>query len=158
MLKLNIQGYEKPMEIENLVFDYNGTLAVDGRMSGETRERLKRLGETGLDLTVLTADTFGTVREECEGLPVHVRVFDKGNAEDSKRQIVQRLGSERTVAIGNGRNDMAMLDEARIGVAVIGQEGAFAGILQKADIAVTSIENAMDLFLNPKRVEATLRK
>ncbi|HZH93388.1 MAG TPA: haloacid dehalogenase, partial [Tissierellaceae bacterium] len=119
---------------------------------------LKRLGEAGFKLTVLTADTFGTVREECEGLPVNVMVFDKGSAEDSKRQIVQRLVSERTVAIGNGRNDMAMLGEARLGIAVIGQEGAFTGILQTADIAVTSIENAMDLFLNPKRIEATLRK
>jgi P-type E1-E2 ATPase len=158
MLKLEIQGYEEPLKIENLVFDYNGTLAVDGKMSIETRERLKRLGETGFKLTVLTADTFGTVKKECEGLPVNVMVFDKGNAEDSKRQIVQRLVSERTVAIGNGRNDMAMLGEARLGIAVIGQEGAFTGILQTADIAVTSIENAMDLFLKPKRLQATLRK
>jgi P-type E1-E2 ATPase len=158
MLKLEIQGYEEPLKIENLVFDYNGTLAVDGKMFLDTMEGLRRLDEVGFNITVLTADTFGTVKEECSGLPVKVMVFDKGKAEESKRQIVEGLGSERTAAIGNGRNDMAMLQEARIGIAIIGQEGAFAGLLQKADIAVTSIENAIDLFLKPKRLQATLRK
>jgi P-type E1-E2 ATPase len=158
MLKLEIQGYEEPLKIENLVFDYNGTLAVDGRMSEDTRESLKRLAEAGFKLAVLTADTFGSVREECLGIPVNVMVFDKGKAEESKRKIVQRLDPSRTAAMGNGRNDMAMLGEARIGVAIIGQEGAFTGILQTADIVVTSIENAIDLFLKPKRLEATLRK
>lgn len=158
MIRLEIAGYEKPMEIENIVFDYNGTLAVDGRMSMDTRAGLERLGQAGFNLTVLTADTFGTVKDECSGLPVQVMVFDKGKAEESKREIVDRLGSEKTAAIGNGRNDMAMLGEARIGVAVIGQEGAFTGILQGADIVVTSIQDAMELFLNPKRIQATLRK
>ncbi|WP_409227604.1 HAD family hydrolase [Gudongella sp. SC589] len=158
MLKLEIQGYEDPLEIENIVFDYNGTLAVDGRMSRETREGISRLGSAGFNLTVLTADTFGTVKDECSGLPVEVRVFDKGNAEESKRRIVSQLESGRTAAIGNGRNDMAMLGEARIGIAIIGQEGAFTGLLQSAHIAVTSIEDAIGLFLNPKRIEATLRR
>ncbi|MCR3956394.1 MAG: HAD hydrolase family protein [Gudongella sp.] len=158
MLKLEIQGYEEPLEIENLVFDYNGTLAVDGEMSVDTIKGLRRLEEIGFNITVLTADTFGTVKDRCSGLPVKVMVFDKGKAEESKRQIVEGLGSERTAAIGNGRNDMAMLQEARIGIAIIGHEGAFTGLLHKADIAVTSIGGAMDLFLNPKRIEATLRK
>jgi len=158
MLKLEIQGYEKAMEIENIVFDYNGTLAVDGRMSRETKEGIRKLAAEGFKVTVLTADTFGTVKDQCSGLPVQVMVFDKGNAEESKRKIVTQLVAGKTAAMGNGRNDMAMLAEARIGIAIIGQEGAFTGLLQTADIAVTSIENAMELFLNPKRIEATLRK
>ena len=158
MLKLEIQGYEDPLEIENIVFDYNGTLAVDGRMSRETKEGIRKLAAEGFKVTVLTADTFGTVKDQCSGLPVQVMVFDKGNAEESKRKIVTQLVAGKTAAMGNGRNDMAMLAEARIGIAIIGQEGAFTGLLQTADIAVTSIENAMELFLNPKRIEATLRK
>lgn len=158
MLTLEVQGYEKPFVIENIVFDYNGTLACDGRMSQETKEGIKKLYKSGFKISILTADIFGTVKEECKGLPVDVKIFDKGNAEDSKREIIENLGAQKTVAIGNGRNDLAMLKEASIGIGIIGMEGSFAGILQVADIVVTSIHSAIGLLLNPGRISGTLRK
>ncbi|WP_422486124.1 HAD family hydrolase [Gudongella sp. DL1XJH-153] len=158
MIKLQIQGYDEPFEIENLVFDYNGTLALDGKMSIRTREGLSLLHKAGFNITVLTADTLGTVTKECEGLPIEVNIFDKGNAEESKLEIVNRLGAEKTAAIGNGRNDLSMLKNANIGIAVIGMEGAYAGLMQAADILVPSIDSAIELFLKPKRIEATLRR
>lgn len=158
MIKLEIQGYDKPLEIENIVFDYNGTIALDGKLSEETKNGIIALSDAGFGIAVLTADTFGTVIKECETLPVSVHVFDKGNAEMSKMEIVDRLGAEKTAAVGNGRNDMAMMEKAVLGVGIIGMEGAYGGICSVADIVVTSVQSAVELFLNPGRIQATLRR
>lgn len=42
MIKVDIPGRGK-YEIENAVFDYNGTVAVNGDMSENTQENLKNL-------------------------------------------------------------------------------------------------------------------
>ncbi|MGM0397226.1 MAG: HAD family hydrolase [Bacillota bacterium] len=158
MLRLEIQGYEKPLEIEKIVFDYNGTLAIDGKMSQEVMEGIKALAEKGLELYILTADTYGSAREECKDLPIEIRVFDKGNGEQGKGMIVRELGGEKVASVGNGRIDILMLKEAALKIVVAGKEGAWAGLFQTADIVVDSPESAVGLFLNPERIVATLRK
>ena len=50
-----------------------------------------------------------------------------------------------------------MLEAAAIGVALVLGEGASAKTIGSADIICTSIESALDLFLFPKRLIATLR-
>jgi len=62
------------------------------------------------------------------------------------------------VAIGNGANDAAMLQEAALGIAVLGPEGLAAEALLAADVVVASIEDALDLLLRPHRLVATLRE
>jgi len=68
-----------------------------------------------------------------------------------------QLSKEHTAAIGNGYNDIYMLDEAALGIAVIGSEGCSVRALEKADIVTNAINDALDLLLNPKRIVATLR-
>jgi P-type E1-E2 ATPase len=75
-----------------------------------------------------------------------------------KAELVRRLGSDSTVAIGNGANDAQMLKEAAIGIAVVGPEGASAATVQQADVVTRSIVDALDLLLNPRRLVATLRQ
>lgn len=60
MLHIEIPG-RAPMDIANVVFDYNGTIAVDGAVLPELRGRLKALLKL-VPVYVLTADTYGTVR------------------------------------------------------------------------------------------------
>jgi soluble P-type ATPase len=76
---------------------------------------------------------------------------------ESKRVFVQKLGSEHVVAIGNGRNDRMMLDEAALGIAVCGAEGLAAEALQASKVVVRDVVDALDLLLRPKRLVATLR-
>ena len=64
MLHIEIPG-RAPMDIANVVFDYNGTIAVDGAVLPELRERLEALLKL-VPVYVLTADTYGTVRAQCE--------------------------------------------------------------------------------------------
>ena len=75
-------------------------------------------------VSVLTADTFGTVRAECDGLPVDVRVFARDDASACKASIVRELGAEGCVCIGNGFNDITMFSEAALSIAIMGKEGA----------------------------------
>ena len=61
MIDLRIPGRE-PIHVENLVIDFNGTMAVDGMPKSGCLERLARLAQNAA-VHVVTADTFGSVTE-----------------------------------------------------------------------------------------------
>lgn len=157
MIKVEIPG-RQALELKYLVLDYNGTLATDGLILQGVAERLVHLS-TKTKIYILTADTFGTVRKMCEGLPVEIVVLQKADDGSSEKlEFVRQLGSEHTVAIGNGFNDHKMLQEAALGILIIGQEGCAVNALLASDIVVNKIEDALDLLLNTKRLIATLRR
>ena len=137
----------------DLVFDYTGTLSLDGLLILGLAERLADLA-LSVRITVLTADTFGTAQDQLAGLPVQVRLVEKGQ---DKADFLKQLGPERVIAIGNGRNDVEMMKIAGLGIVVIGPEGAAGELLQVADVVVRNIRDALDLIANPLRLKATLR-
>jgi P-type E1-E2 ATPase len=154
MLSIEIPGWER-LEIAHLLCDLNGTLAVDGHVSEAVADRVRAL-RASLDIHIATADTFGTAAQ-LAGLGARLQVLGPGNQTAAKAAIVQALGASRTVAVGNGRNDAAMLREAALGIAIVGREGAAPQTLLAADVVVARIEDALDLLLYPKRLMATLR-
>ena len=157
MIEFQIPGYDA-LQLENLVLDYNGTLALDGSPIQGVKDRLNRMGEL-MSVCVVTADTFGTVRDSLEGLDIQIRILHgDGNQSEQKAEIVRDLGPASTVAIGNGRNDGLMLQTAGLAIAVIGHEGASPDTVSSADIVTTDIRDALDLLLVPGRLKATLRR
>ena len=155
MIEIPIPGYPA-LRLEHLVLDYNGTLAVDGQLLDGVREALTDLSRQ-LSVHVLTADTFGKAGESLEGVPCRLFVLPRENQDTGKLSYVQRLGCDRTVAMGNGRNDRLMLQEAVLGVAVMLAEGVFTGTLTAADVVCRDILDALNLLTNPLRLVATLR-
>lgn len=155
MLEIDIPG-RGTFGIRHVVCDYNGTIAADGRLVEGVADRIREIAEF-VQISVLTADTFGTVRTECEGLPVDVRVFDRDDASACKAAIVRGLGAEGCVCIGNGFNDIAMFREAALSLAIVGKEGACGKLLTCADVLVTNPIDAFDLLLYADRLRATLR-
>ena len=155
MIEVAIPGH-KTLKLEHLVLDYNGTLAVDGEPLTGVKDALKNLARS-LRVHVLTADTFGKVASRLEGLPLRLAVLPLENQETGKLEYVKALGTERTVCMGNGRNDRLMLKEAALGVAVILDEGVAIETLNSADVVCTSILSALELLTNPLRLTATLR-
>ncbi len=137
----------------DLVLDFTGTLSKDGFLLPGIAERLVRLSER-LRISVLTADTFGTAGTQLRGLPVELRIVAKGS---EKADFVRRVGGERVVAIGNGRNDVPMMRAAGLGIAVIGPEGAAVELLHVADMVVRDVHDALDLLASPLRIKAALR-
>jgi len=155
VLKIEIPNY-KTLELEHLVLDYNGTIALDGEIRDSVRERLITLSKM-LDIYVLTADTHGTAKKMCEGLPLKIQTFPTDGALDEKLAVVEGLGEDKCIAIGNGRNDKLMCRASALAIAVMEQEGMCGRLLGEADVCTRNIEDALDLLLRPKRLIATLR-
>jgi soluble P-type ATPase len=155
VLEIDIPGYKK-LRIEHLVLDYNGTIACDGELVDGVRERLEALSKI-LTVHVLTADTFGGARSGLEGVPCKLEVLPPGRHALAKRNYVEKLGPEKAICIGNGRNDQLMLKSAEVGIAVVLEEGTAVEAVKAADVLCAGATRALDLLLNPKRLIATLR-
>ncbi len=157
MIRIEIPG-RGHLEIKSLVLDLNGTIALDGGLLSGVPERIRALSR-GLDICVITADTFGKAGALFEGLPVKLIKISAGKDEAlQKRRVVASLGATSTVAIGNGANDVLMLEAAAIGIAVLGPEGTSTAALTRADILLPGAKEALDLLSHPKRLLATLRR
>ena len=152
---IEIPGY-KTLELKYLLLDYNGTIALDGAIPETVKERLKYLANE-FEIYVLTADTHGTAKQMCEGLPVQIMTFPSDAAMYEKLRITKELGAEQCVAMGNGRNDILMCQEAELSIAIVGPEGACSKLISETDVCVTCITDALDLLRMPKRLIATLR-
>ena len=155
MIQIEIPGNKK-MELTHLVLDYNGTLAIDGKLIKGTGNLLGQLSEK-LSIHMLTADTFGTAAKALEGINCSLEILNVSVQDVQKEKFVNGLGRERVVAIGNGRNDGLMLKSASLGIAVVQAEGAFMQTLLNADVVCVDILDALELLLVPKRLVATLR-
>lgn len=155
MWKIEIPGFRK-LEINYLVFDFNGTLAVDGILFPGLKEQIIALSHQ-FKIHVVTADTFGKAAQQLQEIPCYLEILPAENQAEAKRRYIQKLGSEQTIAIGNGRNDRLMLVEAVVGIAVLQEEGASSETLLASDVVCKNIFDALNLFSHPKRLVATLR-
>jgi len=155
MLEIEIPGY-RSLRLSDLILDYNGTIAVDGKITDRVKERLVGLSKS-LGIHILTADTFGSVRNQLAGVACQLSVIPLENQVQAKVDYVRQLGCEGAVCIGNGRNDMLMIKEAALGIAVIQAEGACTEAILAADVVTNSLLAALDLLIHPLRLTATLR-
>lgn len=154
-LIIDVPGWRR-LDLTHLVLDLNGTLAVDGRLVGGVSLALSVLTR-GLDCHVVTADTHGNAAE-LFSTSVKLEVVTAGNENQQKQALVQRLGAAGVCAMGNGANDVLMLKEAALGVAVLGPEGASPEALAAADVVAPGALAALGLLLKPERLRATLRR
>jgi P-type E1-E2 ATPase len=146
------------LQLEHLVCDVNGTLALDGQLLEGVAMVFKQLGKQ-LQIHLATADTHGRQDVIDRQLDLSaVRLRPGGNEAEQKAELVRSLGAEHTVTIGQGANDAAMLKEAALGICVLSKEGTATSALLSADLLAPDILTALDLLLNPKRIVASLRK
>jgi P-type E1-E2 ATPase len=156
MIELRIPG-RGALQIEHLVTDVNGTLAVDGQLISGLNKRLASLRDR-VTVHLLTADTHGRQSLIDEQLDLKAIRIQPGDEAAQKAEYVRLLGSSSVVAIGQGANDSAMLKEAALGICVMSQEGAAVETLLAADLVVPDIFAALDLLEKPLRFVASLRK
>lgn len=155
MIEIDVPGY-RTLRLSHLVLDYNGTLAVDGRMAMGVGDALNELTRR-LEVHVITADTFGKAAASLAGVSCRLSILPPGRQDEAKLAYVRELGAENCVCMGNGRNDRLMLEAAALGVAVMLAEGVAAETLAAADILCGDILSALALLSHPLRVVATLR-
>lgn len=156
MIELTIPG-RGTVQLEHLVCDVNGTLALDGELIGGVAEALRRL-RNRLAIHLITADTHGKQAIIDQQLELTAARLSPGDEPGQKAAYVRRLGAGRVVAVGQGANDAGMLSAAAIGIATLSPEGLAVETLQAADLVVTDILAAFELLENPMRLAATLRK
>jgi P-type E1-E2 ATPase len=154
-MKVTIPG-RPGLDIQHVVFDYNGTLAVDGALIPGVAAQINHFAPQ-LIFHVITADTYGTVAQALEGVACTVHVIPNGQQDTSKLQYVEQLGKENVLAVGNGNNDKLMLQAAALGIALIQAEGASVQAVMAADVVCKSVLDVFGYFATPNRLVATLR-
>ncbi|ASJ11198.1 HAD family hydrolase [Thermococcus sp. P6] len=138
------------IEFRAVLFDLNGTLGEKGRVDEDTRNLLKRLADR-YTVVVLSADTFGTL-EELTDLPIRIERVSNG---EEKARIARSY--RPYAAVGNGNNDVAMLEGAELAFCVIGPEGATVDALLASDVVVRDVRDALGMLLDERKLVATLR-
>ena len=156
MIQFNVPGLGE-YQLEHLVMDVNGTLAVDGELIEGVALKLSTL-QGMVRIHLLTADTHGKqyLIDQQLGLTA-VRIQPGGEALQ-KAEYVNRLGSETVVAIGQGANDAEMLKTAQLGICVLSLEGVARDTLLACDLVAPTILSALELLEKPARITASLRR
>jgi len=151
-LSVSIPGLPA-LHLDHLLLDVNGTMTSRGALISDLADRIDRISET-LEIRLVSADTFGTLDTVARLL--HVSAVRATTGAD-KLRVLDGLGRGRCAVIGNGANDMLVLEAAALGIAVLGPEGASAAALRCADVVCVSAADALGLLLDPKALSATLR-
>ncbi len=155
MLCLDIPGQDR-ITIEHVILDFNGTIAIDGKLIAGVARKLEEL-HSQVAIHVITADTNETARSQLETVPCTLKIIGRHRQDEAKLEYARNLGLSQVLAIGNGSNDTLLLKEAALGICVIQGEGAAVRATQAADIICTDINAALDMLLRPHRITATLR-
>lgn len=151
-LSISVPGLAE-LALDHLLLDVNGTLTDRGELIEGLAPRIGELRQA-LDIRLVSADTFGTLHSIAERLQVHSLRAPTG---EDKLRVLDELGRERCAVVGNGQNDVLVLEAAALGFAVLGPEGASAAALRAADVVCASAAQALDLLLDPQALSATLR-
>lgn len=146
---------QTPLEIEYLLIDYEGTLAMDGRVHPKAKDKINLIAKR-ISVYILAKSEQERVEKSLKNVKAELLFMTEGEASAEKSSILRKLGSEKTVAIGNGVDDAPMLEESGFSICVIGKEGTSGETLKRADLVVTDILDALDLLLKPLRQKATL--
>jgi soluble P-type ATPase len=155
---INIQRPgQQPLEIENLLIDYEGTLAMDRRVHPKAKDKMNLLSKR-IKLFVFTTGEKALVEERLRKVNAEIVCLAESEASRQKLDLLRQLGPGKTVAIGNGADDAAMIEEAGLGICTIGKEAAAGETIRRADLVVTDILDALDFLLKPLRQKATLGK
>src|SRR5713226_26139 len=134
-----------PCDITTIVSDYTGTLSCRGRLVPGVRESLLTLKDL-VDIRVITADTFGTARDELKGIVEEpVKLNPERPHDDQKEEFVRQFQLQHVVAFGNGNNDRKLLKAVKDGkglaIAIDNGEGCALDALQNAHIFIVGAVN-----------------
>jgi soluble P-type ATPase len=156
LIEVDVPG-QRIYRFENLILDLNGTITLDGKLIEGVKERIESLRNL-INILIVTADTRGKAHELTDILKIPIHKVNKGNEQIQKLKLVRHLGLKATACVGNGSIDASMLKESILGICVVGPEGTSFEAIANCDIVVPNINAALDLFIKPERLIATLRK
>lgn len=148
---------QNPLEIEFLFIDFEGTLATDGRVHPKAKDKINLLSKR-TQIYIFTKGEEKVVGDILKKVKAEVIYLTGEETSREKLGLLRHLGEIRGVAIGNGVDDVSMMEEAGLSICVIGKEGASGEAIKKADLVVGHIIDALDFLLKPLRQKTTLGK
>ena len=154
MISIQRPGMES-LDIHFVLIDFEGTLAMDGRVHPKAKDKVNLLSKR-VTITILTKSNREKVEETLRKMRAEILYVTEGDSSQQKLNVLQRLGPHQTAVIGNGLDDVRILEQAGLGMCVIGKEGASAEAMAKADLVVTHVLDALDFLLKPSRQRAIL--
>lgn len=137
MIKFTIPGLGD-YNLEHLVMDVNGTLAVDGQLIDGVAAKIASL-RGQLTVHLLTADTHGRQAVIDQQLDLTAVRIAPGGEALQKADYVRKLGNENVVAMGQGANDAEMLNAARLGICIMSTKGVAKETLFASDLIAPTI-------------------
>jgi len=144
-----------PLEIEFVLLDFDGTLAMNRRVHLNAKDKINLLSKR-THIYVLTTQRKELIEERLRRVKAEIIYLAEGDCSRRKLDLLHQLGPTRCAAIGNGVDDAGMIQEASIGICVIGKEGSSGEAVKNADLVFVDILDALDFLLKPLRQKATL--
>ena len=144
-------------EIDFILIDFEGTLALDRRVHPKAKDKINLLSKR-TKIYILTKEEKECVEEALKKVKSELIYLSEENSSQQKLDWLHQLGATRTVAIGNGIDDISMIEEAGLGICVLSKEGTSSEAMKKADVVFMNILDALDFLLKPFRQKATLGK
>jgi len=154
MIAIQRPGQE-PLEIEFILIDFEGTLASDRRVHPKAKDKINLLSKR-TKIYILTKGEKEVVTEVLKKVKAEIVYLTEGGASQKKLDLLRQLGPTKTVAIGNGVDDAPMIEEAGLGICIVGKEGSSVEAMVKAEVVFGNILDALDFLLKPLRQKATL--
>jgi len=156
MITIQRPGQE-PLEIEFILIDFEGTLASDLRVHPKAKDKINLLFKR-TKIYILAKGEKERVEESLKRVKAEIFYSPEGETSQRKLDLLRQLGPARTVVIGNGLDDALMMEEACLGICVLGKEGASSETIKHADVVVPEVIDALDFLLKPLRQKATLSR
>jgi soluble P-type ATPase len=156
MISIQRPGMES-LELHFVLIDFEGTLAMDGRIHPKAKDKVNLLSKR-VTVYILTKSSKEKVEETLKKMKAEILYMTEGDSSQQKLDVLQRLGPHQTAVIGNGFDDVQIMEQAGLGMCVIGKEGSSAEAMAKADLVVTNVLDALDFLLKPLRQKATLAR
>ncbi len=157
-IAIDIPGFGKRV-IHVIVSDYTGTLSLRGKLTPGVKLRLLGLRKL-VDLEIVTADTYGTARQQLHGIAVPI-MLKKERQDVEKRDFARKFDLRHVAAFGNGNNDRLLLAAVKksggLAIAVDNGEGCALDAIVAANLLIFGATSALDLLLEPTALQATLR-
>lgn len=156
MIIIQRPGFE-PMEIENILIDFEGTLAQDRRVNPKAKDKINLLSKR-TKIYIFTTQDKDTVEKVLKKIRAEIIFLKEGESTQGKLDLLSNLNAKNSVFIGNGEDDKEVMKDVAFGIAVIGKEGASVETIKMADILFFNMIDALDFLLKPLRQKATLGK
>ncbi len=142
------------LKLETIILDLNGTLSVGGGIVEGVHDRLAAIKELGFKVLFFTGNTRNDAEAIAEELGIEWRLAKNAN---EKRDLALAMNPETCVSIGNGLIDLELMKAVKLRIVTLQAEGVHVQTLLNSDIIVPNMNDALDLFIDPQRLIATLR-